>query len=310
LFTVDEDKIIEEITKAGVSPQAAEAGAQLVDDWIRRNQAYDLKHKTLAVEMGFVVWPDDNTLVIGVQDRVAQDAKGVFGSEWKSTKAESRYWNEAKWLDSISNGSQLATYAWALRDGIFLERNVSGGEPHALQFNVENPRIMVRAAVKERPTRFWPYNPEDAFYEFSAKDIEFTKNAYINMAEEIRALRKTKLYPWQLTGIQCDAFFKKCGFFGLCSKNDHPIGTPKALFDPHDPAAKMALAFVDSKLLANPDLVILSASSYATAASCKEKFRLISGALGDKEEDMALGIGTAMHAGLGEYYRQMKEFQK
>jgi hypothetical protein len=303
---LDEAKIINEIIAAGVSPVSAEHGGELVEAWINKFYVEDIKIDTMAVEMGFVLWPDANTLVIGVMDRVARDADGILGSEWKSTSG-SKWWTEEKWLKEISNGSQLATYAWALKEGLFLERNPLGGEPTVYNFNVDNPRIMVRAAVKSRPCDFWPHNPKDGLFRFDNESIEFTKNAYRNMAEQIRALRKTRLYPWQLTGKQCFNFNRTCGFFETCSTHSHPIETPKTIFDPHDPAAKLALAFVDARLLANPELVILSASQYANAASCKEKYRLVSGAIGEKENDIALETGSALHAGLGEYYRQLKE---
>ena len=313
MLTLQQDRIEQGIIETGGSPLALEAGARLVDDWIRTNHEADMAVRTVAVEMGFVLWADNATLVIGVQDRVAQDEEDLFGCEWKSTKEpSSKWWNEEKWLASIVNGPQLATYALALHEAAYLERVPGQEKPKVHNFFIDNPRIMVRAAVKSNPTDFWPKDAADGMYRFPNEKLKFVKAGLVNMAASIRAVRRTQRLPWQLTGQQCTAFNKQCSFFESCQSHNHPIGVVGSLFDPHDPAAGLALAHVEAERLADPDLVVLSASSYQTAARCKELYRIQATVPGAKDgaNDLALATGSAMHGGLAEYYRQIKEYQE
>jgi hypothetical protein len=310
-ITINEARILEAIMAEDVSSNAKEAGAQLVEDWIRTNFTVDTAVRTRAVEMGFVTWVDSATLVVGVMDRVAEDSEGLFGSEWKSAKdGTSRFWNEEVWLHEIVNGPQLATYALALHEGAFLERDPKGDKPIVHQWFVDDPRMLVRAAVKTRPTKFWPSDPADAMYRFPNSKLKFVKAGYVNAGAEIRALTKTTKLPWQLTGKQCIAFGRQCELFESCQSHSHPTGIASTVFDPSDPAAELALKHVDADRLTDPDLVVLSASAYQTAARCKELYRVQAGSLGTKESNLALETGSAMHAGLADYFRQIKEQQR
>ena len=267
----------------------------------------DARDKTFAVELGFHVWLDEQTLVIGVQDRIAEDKDGYYGCEWKTAKEpkknrngeDSAWWNERVWENELTNGPQLAIYALAQNRGTFFRRDGT-----AFHLGVSSPRIYVRAVVKSVPCVFWG----DKMVSFSEAQLENTVQGLLTKAETIRRLRRYSHVPWQLPGKQCFAFNRECGLFEKwCGKGLHPTTVTSVRFDPGDPAATLALPHLPASVWTREDLVILSASSYTTASDCLEKYRIISGALtgGGKDSSLELDTGTVLHAGVAEAYRQL-----
>lgn len=303
---LDESAIVEAIASCGVSPVAAELGSQLVDSWARRFATTDADLETVAVECGMVLWLDERTLLIGVVDRIARDSQGVLGCEWKSTREPiGSAWNEKKWLAEITSGVQIATYALGLQRGEFYEED---GTRH--QFLEPRPRILVRAAVKSTIPSFWPSDGKDTFG-FSTEELDKVAACYLNLAVSIRAMRATKLVPWQMTGKQCFNYNRPCQFLdSVCSKHLNPKDGANAKFDSANPAQKAALIHVDAERLAHPDVVILSASSYSDYATCAELGRLREGGLFPKETNAALETGTALHAGLAQIYKTQRDWQR
>lgn len=305
------DLITQAILNLNLSPLAMESGAALVDEWVNKWYGPDSQEKILAVECGFVLQLETFTYAIGVQDMISEDSVGVLGNEWKSTKEPGKWWNEEKWLESISTGPQLALYALALHEGGYYEK----GSNQGIVFGVPEPRIRVRAAVKSQPPQFWPAFPEDGIFTFDARALESARRAFIAKAAQVRLLRELRLVPWQLPGTHCTTFNRTCEFLEkFCKVQNHPVvleGNDKiTMFDSSDPAAELALVHIPRHVLEDDRTVVLSASSYALASQCAEKYRIISGALGGKEDSMALDMGTVLHAGIAEMYRQIKEEQK
>jgi len=323
---LDLDAIISEIVASGVSPVAAEAGANLVDSWISEKGSQDMTRRVIAVELGFMLWLDDLTVAIGVQDAVFHEALGHLGGEWKSAKEpkkdargrETSWWNEDVWRRELSSGPQVGLYALALQRATYIERKTG----RKFVFDEPNPRILIRAAVKANPVRFWPSDPTDPetpeIFSFDQAALDSIANGIRAKAAQIRCARRAGLVPWQLPGDHCFSFGRTCQFYDkYCKTRVHPIVLDAndkiiAKFDANDPAAQAALPYIDPDKLSNPDLVIISASQYKTASSCLEKYRIQNGSLVEetKEESLALDTGTAMHAGLAEFYRQVKTWQE
>lgn len=281
---------------------AREQAANLIEEWIRKFHEEDSKLQIRHVEMGFSIELDSDTIIIGVQDMIGEDSQGILGHEWK-TSTESKNWTEDRWLEEIQRGPQLSVYALAQREGTFYEKGKG-----SFRMGVSRPRIRVRAAVKSNPVKFWPKIPNAGLSSFSTEKLDTVRSALLAKAESIRALRKTAYLPWQLPGKQCFAFGKLCGFFGKhCDLGKPPEDLAVTIFDPSDPATELALKQIDPSKFENPNLVILSASSYDLASQCMEKHRIISGSLGEKSSDLALDIGSTFHAGIAEYYRQLRD---
>jgi hypothetical protein len=298
LLSIDTERVTQAILDAGVSSLAAEAGAELVEAWINEETCDD---EIIAVECGFGIRVDEHTWIIGVQDLIRADRIGIYGNEWKTTKEPSRYWNETKWLADIKSGPQIAVYALALNRGVFYEN----GEPFVL--SVPTPvRERVRAVVKSSPPGFWPRDPQEAWQKFDDVALNSVIDAFRSKAETIRAARRLGLIPYQLPGKQCESFGRMCEYHAQCTTRCYPMDHTG--FDSSDPAAKLALPFLgdDAK---HPDTVILSASSYATYTRCMELGRRLAQAA-SKESNMALDTGSAFHAGVASFYRQLREQQK
>lgn len=302
-MTPDFDAITNVILQLDVSPTAKEAGANLTENWIQSNIS-DADERILGVELGFVLQLEEKTFAIGVQDLISEDGEGILGSEWKTTKPQSKWWGEDKWLESISNGSQVALYACALSGATYYEENKSG-----CRFDVSRPRIRVRAITKSDPPVIWPTESEDGILIFSDAALHAARSAYLLKAATIRTLRQKSELPWQLPGIHCHPFNRECPLLeDGCAKQVYATGEWR--FDPNDPAAKLALPHIPTPL-DDPELMILSASSYGTASQCLELYRAQSiGGDGTKEDNQALQIGTVLHAGVAEFYRQIRESQR
>lgn len=321
-FQPDTDRILDAVLSVEAAPALErEQGANLVDAWMDKFGPTDVQTKVQAVELGFIVYVDSLTAVIGVQDCIMEDEQGVFGNEWKTAKEpkkgyngrDSWWWNEDVWLTDISNGAQVQIYALALNRGVFYEHDSTTGVP--LQFNVAEPRIRVRAAVKSEPARFWP-SSTSGVYRFNENQLASVEAGLRAKAATVRTSRQVGIIPWQLTGKQCMSFGRPCQFLEQCKAGHHPVsaleGNEKmlALFDTSDPAARLALPFIPAELLENPDFVVLSASQYTLHSDCAEKYRIINSHLAPKETTGAQAEGTVFHAGVGEFYKQVRDWQQ
>jgi len=306
VFVPDNEKIGQAIIDTGCSPLAVEDAAGtmekkgLVEYWIERNPG-DVNWKIVAVECGFVCWLDPDTVIIGVQDLLTEDAEGVIGNEWKTTKESSRYWNEEAWLEEISSGSQVGIYALGMHSGRYYEKSTR----LAFEPKVTSPRIRVRAVSKSNPPQCWP-TKESGILTFSDADLARIESALLVKAAQIRVARRTGRVPWQLPGIWCTNKFKRqCEYYSDCTAGKIPTGT--LAFDQNDPAYQLALPHVGDRVN-DPELVILGASAYSAYSECAENGRRNT-LKGNQEDSLALQIGTCFHAGAAEFYRQLKEFQ-
>lgn len=301
---LDSQKLIDAALATECSPLAIEEGTGLAEAWIEHGVGRDWN--IVAVECGFVMWLDEKTVIVGVQDLLTRDENGVLGNEWKTTKEASKWWNEDKWLESITEGSQIAIYALALRHGTYYPAD--GSEPLRFGSTVSGlgPRIRVKAISKSTPPCIWPRREEDGIITFSEARLEATKQALLSEAESIRARRRKVGLEgtWRVPGIWCENKFRRvCEFHEDCVAQ-RPA-RPTMAFDPNDPAAKLAVPHIDK---IDNDLVILSASSYAKSSECAEAYRR-SLAREEKESSIALDTGTVFHAICAEYFRQLKEGQ-
>lgn len=299
--------------------------------------SFDRQFLTLATELPFFFFPDKFTVVVGAQDRIAYDEDcvmrkeaGVIGCEWKSTKGKTRYWNEEKWLQGIEAGVQIAVYALAHHEGFFVlpedatfsERIQQYGEivvpflgcPYVLwQPKVRKPYIMVRAITKESPPQIWPSEGQQGF-EFSQVQLKKTRDGLIAKAAAIRAMRMSGAIPWQLRGIHCENRFSHtlCQHYnGACAKNRTAVSTPEGVWgvEASDPA-RSALPAAEAMLrvkLDDPRVVVLSASSYAEATDCSEKYRLIGHETKENFYQDEIDKGTGLHTALKIYYREMSK---
>jgi hypothetical protein len=295
---IDTEKITQAIISTGAGPLAMEEGAALVEHWINASVCVD---KTVrGVECGFILPLDDDTYVIGVQDLLTDELEGVVGNEWKTTKEATRYWNEARWYESIAAGSQVRIYALALRSATYYERDRGSFAPRCVV-----PRIRVKAISKSSPPAIWS-GENGGVLTFSDETLENTQLALLAKAAAIRAMRAAQAVPWQLPGIWCTNQFRRtCEHYGDCVAGKHPAGY--GVFAPNDPAFDLALPYLGDRLH-DPRVVVLGASAYASVSECPEKYRR--GTLsGDAEESHALGTGTVFHAGCAEIYRQLREEQ-
>ncbi len=316
-MTYSQQPILDAILAHPAPPRAKELATPLVEAWIAKFGESDNLAQTLAVEVPFYLWLDKWTLVVGMIDRVASFEGQIFGCEWKST-TPSKWWTEARWLEEIKNGPQIAIYAMALGEGTLLTRRHNAPVDSLVSWcpRVPSPNMLVRAVTKTEPIGFWPKHKNEIF-EFNAEKVRSTKAALLNQAAAIQAMRKTGEVPWQLMGRQCFDFGKRCPFLAeLCQKANHPVKPAPTLMQASDPGSKaIQTALMEQKLYGidpstpggrklNEKLVILSASAYTTASACAEKYRIVSGGL--KEEPQAIEplIGSVFHAGVGAFYEQ------
>lgn len=319
MFLLDEQRVLEAIVSTGVSAFALEEGSGLVDYWISECADLDNENETLAVEVGFFFEPTPLTFVVGTQDRIFRNKKTglICGSEWKTTKQQTKLWTPEAWLESISNGHQVATYAAGLRYGNLLMGNSNTGTiaPGDLAED-GSVDILVRAISKSHPPVMWP-DSSGALLNISAPRIEAVINAYVNAAEGVRVKRKGGLVPWQVPGLQCmNMFRKECPFLKSCRSfesftSPSNLGELGKSFSPGSKTVVSKLIELGKITVDNlPEVVVLSASTLGTLQQCDERWRRESEASGDEEENEYLDIGTVLHAGVAELYRQQIKKEK
>lgn len=297
-FLADSQKLVEAALETECSPLAIEEGTGLAEAWIERGTLAEAE--IVAVECGFVWWADEHTVIVGVQDLLTNEG-GVLGNEWKTTKEASKWWNEDKWLEGISEGSQIAIYALALQNGTYYPKV---GEP--ITPAVAQPRIRVKAISKSNPPVIWPRRDEEGIITFSPAKLEATRQALLSEAESIRARRRKVGLDgtWRIPGTWCvNQFRRTCEFHEDCVKQ-RPA-SPVTAFDKGDPAFKLAIPHIDR---IDNDLVILSASSYAKSCECAEAYRR-GLAREEKESSMALDTGSVFHNVVACYYRQLQSYR-
>lgn len=299
------------IIEADVSPLAREDGSRLVQAFIDGLGNYsDTTWETLAVERAWYMRLQPKTLIVGMMDRIARDPDGrVWGCEWKSKKEPRMKKDgqpykgdtEADWLHEISSGQQVRIYGLAAQQATFLNP-VDGSK---LTMGVAESRLIVRAVIKATPAYLWPQRPEDGQFIFPQAYIDNTERALINAAEQIRAARRHKTVPHAMPGLHCtNKYNRVCDYFDLfCSKGIHPTGDTWTGMGSTDPGWKAIKASgVD---LADPDVVVISASSYANWSQCPEQYRILVGEYGPPQDSMALDTGTVLHAGVAQVYREL-----
>lgn len=333
------DRILDVVTKTitglKLSATVQMESARLAEHWIAETSSFDLQFETLAVEVPFFIFVDKFTVVIGVMDRLAlenTEPPAMFGCEWKTSKGTTKFWNEDKWLASITKGHQVGVYALAQREGYFLWQDPVTGEPWPIpafgnaivadtnspqlwQPSVKSPRLMVRAITKEHPPKIWPSEGQ-AFLDFSAARLQAVKNGLINKGAQIRASRATGLVPWQLPGLQCENRFshETCQFFeGHCSQHPRLLKTgdlPLIGVTPTDPglAARGPAESLLRVPLNDERVVVISASSYDDASNCLEHYRMSSSGTEVVVNDYqdALDKGQGLHAALAAYLRECR----
>lgn len=296
---IDSQLITDAILALDCSPLAKEEGGRLAESWIAMNHASDAAWEIIAVECGFVCWLDKDTVVIGVQDLLTTDAEGFIGNEWKTSREPNKWYNEGVWYQELLEGPQLGIYAVAAQSGIYYEH----GTGRTFEPKVISPRLRVRAITKSADPQCWA---GDGIVEFSVARLEQVKEAFLAKAAAIRGMRKAGHVPWQIPGLWCTNKYKRqCEYFGDCTGQKWPSGW--APFDSNDPAFTYSLPFIGERV-SDPELVILGASAYSAYSECAEAGRRNTLA-GNKEQSMALDVGSVFHAAIASYYRQVKEGQ-
>src|SRR5271165_767474 len=154
--------IVDAIIASGVPGGAAEAGARLAEAFAMDMPSRpDSAWRTIAVESPWFIRLEEKTVVVGVQDRLAEAVPNgiVWGCEWKSRKAPKikkdgqpyKGDTEEDWLAEISGGPQLRIYALAQQAGTYVRED--GG---TFTLSSPSPHLLVRAVVKSTPEVVWP----------------------------------------------------------------------------------------------------------------------------------------------------------
>jgi hypothetical protein len=310
------DKVVAAIVASHVGAEAKMEAARLVEGWMDFAPMWpDTKMTVLGVECLWRLELEEKTIAVGVVDRISCDEAYVpLFSEWKTRRAPKLKLNgepykgddEGSWLEEISGGPQLAVYALAARDGLFLLSD-EAAEWTKFEDNPE-PTVLVRCAVKSKPVDVWPMKPQDGVFSFPTAVLDATRDALVVKAHAIRAARKLGLVPWQMMGYHCKTYNRDCEHLPLCRTHQHPPAEPQGWQHAEDvapdPGYKVAaLLGLD---VHDPELVVLSQSAYQTYSRCMEKGRIDYGGHVKGETSYELEVGSAFHEGVAEFNRQLQ----
>jgi hypothetical protein len=274
------------IRSADLSAEEAEMVSAMFDGWLKRFEREDARTRTLAVEVPFTLDLGDGYVLAGVVDRIAEDRDGVLLCEWKTTRPPSKNWNEQAWLESLGFGTQVSFYALAAHEAEFASVGRLG---------IEQPRILVRAAVKSRPPAFWP-SERPLVYQFRRPALDAARSAARAMCASLEALIGRPA-PWQLPGPWCRQYGYTCSYYAECTERIYPDADTTTLRPQATDPALVALSDVLSGAR-----VVLTASAYESAARCRELFRRYQSPADGGSVSRALAIGTVFHRLLAWHY--------
>lgn len=330
---IDQTQLTDAILAVPASPLAREEGARLAQYWLEHLEEFpESKWKVVAVEVPWYVQIKPKTYIVGQIDGVFDDGTGLVFAEWKSRRAPKikkdggNYAgdDEDGWLGEISNGPQLGVYALAGREGKFripadhseidaatwnaAEGNFPSHEWRA--FQIPEPRILVRAAIKSTPADHWPKQWEKGLFTFPGAILDTMRNALLSEAASIRARRKLWVVPWQVPGMHCTNMYRRvCEYYEtVCSKRLTPPAEVVGFHHPSD--ASPDPGYVVCKLLGldpkDPELVVLSQSALQVNYQCAEKARIDYGGYFPKGEAFELEAGSVLHAACANIYEQLQ----
>ena len=305
---------------AEIGPAAREEASRLAEGWLEHLDAFPERGWLVErVETPFYIQLEQKFYIVGQMDAVFNTGDETSGddfilAEWKSRRAPKLKKDgtayagddEDGWLADISNGPQLGVYALAGREGWFLDTPVPD-DRHRTLYKIQEPRILVRAAVKSNPVITWPTDYRKGLFTFPGPLLDSVKSALLSEAAAIRARRRLGMIPWAVPSIHCtNMYHRLCGLYKNCTERVYAPLEPKAWVDPEDktPDPGFEVARILDLDYKDPELVVLSASMYSNYLWCPERGRAISGGHGDKEESFELEVGTGLHRGLAATYRQ------
>ena len=319
-MNIDQQLVTDAIVGLDIGGPAKEEAARLIEGWLEHLDTFpETKWKCLFVETPFYIQLEPKTYVVGQMDAGFQDEQGVVLGEWKSRRApklkkDGTAWagdDEDGWLADISNGPQLGVYALAGREGIFIHQDghkftfrvpVPEMAP-VIPFNMSEPRILVRAAVKSNPVVTWPGDYKKGLFTFPGPLLDSVRSALLSEAASIRARRQRGVVPFMLPGTHCtNMYHRLCEHYKLCTERLTPPLEPKG-WHPTDPGFEVARRLLGLDFL-DPELVVLSASSLESWYWCAEKGRIDYDGHGPREESFELSVGTGLHKGLASIYSQ------
>jgi hypothetical protein len=313
--SIDLGKLTDALVAADIGPGAREEASRLVEGWLGRLDTFpEVGWRVRFVETPFYISLAHKVYVVGQMDAGFSDKEGIIFGEWKSRRAPklkkdgTNYAGDDKagWLEEISNGPQLGAYALAGREGYFIspvDNDVQkcgfGCKVHTRSWKVDEPRILVRAAVKSTPVDIW-----EGMFKFEGALLDTVKASLLSEAAAIRARRQLGSVPFAIPGIHCtNMYHRKCEHYDtVCQKRLTPPMEPVG-FHPTDPG------FVVAELLGldphDRELVVISASALDDWRWCPERGRINYDGHAPREEDFNLDTGTGLHKGLAEIYRQL-----
>jgi len=308
----DRQQIAEAIINSQVGPAAREEGSRLVESWLESFDNFPEKNwRVRFVEAPFFIRLQPKTWILGQMDACFHDGEHVVLGEWKSRRAPklkkdgTSYLgdDEQGWLEEITNGPQLGVYALAGREGTFIT-DTSQAAILDSTLNLEEPHILVRAAVKSNPVEFW-----SGRFSFPGALLDTVRAALISEAESIRARRKAGHVPYSVPGIHCQNMYRRtCEYLEtVCKPRLTPPLTPIGWHHPEDKAPDPGYDVCELLGLdiQDPELVVLSQSALQSNYQCAERARIDYGGYFAREVSFELEVGTALHTGLKEIYRQL-----
>lgn len=260
---------------------------RLAETFIRDFWAADHDIRWLDIERELAVWLDERTVVCGKRDATGLTMDGeAFFADWKTgSKGKARYMDaeKAKWRMN----PQALTYA------------VLSGDLCR--------RFMVRWALKTVPAK-----TDFEWYTYNDAEVQFWRGELLNIADDIRRLRKRKTTVWPLNVLNCTRF----GEAYACAFRDE--GCYKLNFG-HVPDAMHVRTEAHNKLEAEirakwegdpAELVVLGATRITDWLGCNEFYRRMWEGQGLEEGGEALTIGSDFHTLIAAHLNAIKSEQE
>lgn len=289
---MDYGSILDAVEGSTANVKHVQVAWKLVEGWLRYRKftEADAKFEILHVEPEMFLWLDPLTLLIGRVDLIAKDAMGNgFFGEWKTMNPR----RADEWRVGWRMSPQALTYGVLTSGGL-----VVGSEDAVLP---KLSRFHVRVAFKSTPPSYdWDW------FVYDQPELDHWRSEVLEVAGDIRGRRlNNPAGPWMPNFTYCDRYGRRylCPYFGNnCSKlafNNTQGYLPKVSH----------LEFERASSFADNRVVVVDASRIETYLNCHERYRQEHEQRITVPPDEALEIGSAFHAGLAAYYRQLQQHE-
>lgn len=318
---IDKDLVSQAVRAQSSDPHVRLMAMSMFEGWLKKYGSADATYKILHVEPEFLYALDNDTILLGRLDLVAQRGDGeLFFGDWKTGSQSKKKFG---WVHDWIMSHQALTYGLLTKHGAIVTKHQESRTANLQSLGALISKFHVRYAFKPPSliSGISDSNFECEWFTFSDAEIGFWRNQVLDIAADIRRLRHQNglgsgySKPWSPNFNECHRYGKdyQCDYFKQCSQLHFSFAED----DAQTYQQRLSHLTTEQNLfawgLAQPshNLVVLDSSRISEFMGCREKYKKryeinLVPVTGTGKRETALDIGIAFHAALENYYKQLQ----